>query len=281
MVGPCVNNVPVRVGVSRGQSLVSWLTELQQAQFDLAQHQYAPLEHIQQWAEVPWRYRLFDSLIVFQNYQVADDARRIGADAELTLLAAPEATNYPLTVAVSMADELRVRLHHQPNAIEAQDVRQFGIDLETILHALADGPATTVDALLDLLSPELRGRASARVAETPSSETRYIAPTTETERAVSAVWCELFGVERVSLDDNFFELGGHSMLLVRAHAQLRDTLRADLPIVALLQYPTVRTLARHLTGDIDNTASATAAVDRARKQREAFARQRNLTGRRS
>ena len=117
-------------------------------------------------------------------------------------------------------------------------------------------------------------------AKAPARETSYVAPTNEVERVVSAVWRELFGVERISLDDNFFELGGHSLLLVRAHAQLRDKLRADLPIVALLQYPTVRALARHLAGDGTGAASASAAMDRARKQREAFARQRNLTGRR-
>ena len=79
MVGPCVNNLPVRVAVapdadrSRPGS-----PSCSKRQFELAQHQYAPLEQIQQWAAIPWRYRLFDSLIVFQNYQVDDDARRIG-----------------------------------------------------------------------------------------------------------------------------------------------------------------------------------------------------------
>ena len=55
---------------------------------------------------------------------------------------------------------------------------------------------------------------------------------------------------------------------------------AERPMVALLQYPTVRTLARHLAGEDNGAASANAAKDRARKQREAHARQRNLAGRR-
>jgi acyl carrier protein len=97
---------------------------------------------------------------------------------------------------------------------------------------------------------------------------------------IAEVWQGLFGVERISLDDNFFELGGHSLLLVRAHAQLRDKVRADLPIVALLQFPTIRSLARHLAGERPGAATADAAMDRARKQREALARQRNLTGKR-
>ena len=145
MVGPCVNNVPVRVAITPGQTLASWLAEMQQSQFDLTQHQYAPLEQIQQWAAIPWRYRLFDSLIVFQNYQVDDDARRIGADAEMTLLYAPEATNYPLTVAVSMGDELRGSA--DPSAPRVQRRRRSAIRPGSCRHpacGLADDTITTV-----------------------------------------------------------------------------------------------------------------------------------------
>jgi len=110
----------------------------------------------------------------------------------------------------------------------------------------------------------------------------YSAPSSEAEREIATVWQELFGVDRVSLDDNFFDLGGHSVLLVQAHARLKARLRADLPIVALLQHPTVRSLARYLSGSAnpDGEKAANVAMDRAQKQREAQMRQRNLAGRR-
>ena len=97
-------------------------------------------------------------------------------------------------------------------------------------------------------------------------------------QTIAAVWQELFGVERVSLDDNFFELGGHSLLLIRAHARLKEVVRADLPIVALLQYPTIRALARHLTQGPSQGTTSQAAMDRAQKQREAQNRRRALAG---
>jgi hypothetical protein len=84
----------------------------------------------------------------------------------------------------------------------------------------------------------------------------------------------------VSLDDNFFELGGHSLLLLKAHVQLKERLRADLPIVALLQYPTIRALARHLTEGPSGGPTPQSTIDRAQKQREAQLRQRTLAGRR-
>ena len=62
----------------------------------------------------------------------------------------------------------------------------------------------------------------------------------------------------------------------RVHAQLSERLHRDLPMVALLQYPTVRSLAQHLAGGSDATAAADATMNRARQQRAAYARHRDL-----
>ncbi|MDN5863891.1 MAG: amino acid adenylation domain-containing protein [Gammaproteobacteria bacterium] len=280
LVGPCVNNIPVRVTVRAERPLASWLAELQHAQFELAQHQYTALEKIQEWARIPWRHRLFDSLIVFQNYRVDADAGRIGDDAKLSLLAAPEATNYPLTLAVRLGDEMRIRLIYQPAMLEAAEIRRFAADLDTVLHSMAASAAASVGDLLALLPAATRGLAKSRIAAKAGSHdgAGYSAPGNDAERVIAEVWQQLFEVERISLDDNFFDLGGHSLLLVRAHALLQDRLCVDLSIVALLQYPTVRSLARHLAQGRADALATDSVIDRARKQREAIARRRNLTG---
>jgi len=107
----------------------------------------------------------------------------------------------------------------------------------------------------------------------------YTAARNPAEKTIADVWKTVLRIDEVGLDDHFFELGGDSLLSIRVHAQLTNRLHADLPIVALLQYPTVRTLARHLTEN-GGTTSPPATMDRARKQREAYARHRNLIGRR-
>ena len=280
MAGPCVNTLPVRVAVTPDLPISDWLTRLQHAQVDLAQHQYTALGDIQRCSAVPPRYRLFDSLVVFQNYQIDADALRLG-DAALMPVAAPEATNYPLTITVTLGEELRIRLLNRPSMLADEDARELAAELRLVLEGMARAADTNVAALAALLPAESRGVAKAASAAVPARREDYAAPTNEIERVIAEVWQSLFDVERISLDDNFFELGGHSLLLVRAHAALRDRLRIDLPIVALLQYPTARALARHLAGGHAAAAAATdAAIDRARKQREALARQRRLSGRR-
>ncbi len=44
-------------------------------------------------------------------------------------------------------------------------------------------------------------------------------PRTAAERRIVALFAELFGKSKISMDDDFFELGGHSVLAaqVRAH----------------------------------------------------------------
>ena len=75
--------------------IADWLAELHELNLEIAQHQYASLSDIQEWAGVPWRLRLFDSLVVFQNYLVDEAVRTWGA-VDVEPLSAPEATNYPL-----------------------------------------------------------------------------------------------------------------------------------------------------------------------------------------
>jgi len=215
---------------------------------------------------------------VFQNYQIDADARRIGQDVRSTLISAPEATNYALTLAVSVGEQLRIRFLFRSDELERADVDEFAVDLVTVLSAMAEADVATTGDLLQMLPTGSHGKA--RQASAMRSQATYVAPSSQTELEVAAVWRELFGVEQISLDDNFFDLGGHSVLLVQAHSRLRAKLGIQLPIVALLQYPTIRSLARHLVGGADANGErvANAAIERAQRQRQAHSRQRSLAG---
>ena len=77
-------------------------------------------------------------------------------------------------------------------------------------------------------------------------ETAYVAPATEVERIITAIWEEALNAESIGIHDNFFDLGGHSLLAVRVHAKLRDRFPVDLALVDLFNHPTVERLARHI-----------------------------------
>ena len=48
----------------------------------------------------------------------------------------------------------------------------------------------------------------------------FVAPSTEKEKMLAALWCDLLGLPQVSARDNFFDLGGHSLLAMQAIATM-------------------------------------------------------------
>jgi acyl carrier protein len=72
----------------------------------------------------------------------------------------------------------------------------------------------------------------------------WIAPATETEAAVAAVWEELLERPRVGAGDDFFLLGGHSLLATRIMSRLRALFGVEIPLRALFETPTVAGLSR-------------------------------------
>ncbi|MDB4947740.1 MAG: non-ribosomal peptide synthetase, partial [Gemmatimonadetes bacterium] len=64
-----------------------------------------------------------------------------------------------------------------------------------------------------------------------------VAPRTDTERALAAIWSELLKVERVSAGDNFFWLGGHSLVVTRLVSGIRARLEVEVPLRVLYDTP--------------------------------------------
>ncbi|MDB4951689.1 MAG: Malonyl CoA-acyl carrier protein transacylase [Gemmatimonadetes bacterium] len=84
-------------------------------------------------------------------------------------------------------------------------------------------------------------RALAASAIVGSSD--HAAPSTDTEKAVAAIWTRLLGAENVGAHDDFFALGGHSLLATRLVSAIRDLLDVELPLRAVFEAPTVAGLA--------------------------------------
>lgn len=151
-------------------------------------------------------------------------------------------------------------------------------DLRTLLSGrLPEHMIPSVFIFLDELPLNSNGKVDRRALEAsysaPANAESYVAPANNLERSIAEVWRRVLKVERVGIDDNFFDAGGHSLLLVQAHAQLTQLVGCEVPLVRLLQHPTIRSLAAYLAPMRDETVtetSAAASVDRGAKRRDAI-----------
>jgi amino acid adenylation domain-containing protein len=95
------------------------------------------------------------------------------------------------------------------------------------------------------LSPN--GKVDRRALPAPDTsrqvDSEYVAPSTETELLVAAIWQEVLGVAQVGVTDDFFEMGGHSLLATQLLSRLRNTFQVELPLRVLFEAPTVANLA--------------------------------------
>ena len=97
---------------------------------------------------------------------------------------------------------------------------------------------------------------------------------TDLEKIIFNIWRESLGTDRFGVLNNFFDLGGNSLLVVRVHASLEKATKTTIPITALFQFTTIKSLAEHLSGQVLTEQPVVDAQERARRQRAAFARQR-------
>ncbi|RKH43703.1 non-ribosomal peptide synthetase, partial [Corallococcus llansteffanensis] len=110
--------------------------------------------------------------------------------------------------------------------------------------------------------------------EAPQSGSTYLAPRTQTEAKLAAIWAEVLRLPQVGVRDSFFELGGHSLLATQVVSRVRAELSVELPLRALFESPTVEGLALRLAGLTGVSATALTRVSHEGPRPLSFAQQR-------
>jgi amino acid adenylation domain-containing protein len=77
----------------------------------------------------------------------------------------------------------------------------------------------------------------------PGTSPTGATPGTATEKALSAIWSDLLGIETPGTEDNFFDLGGHSLVAAQVLARIAEDLGVALPLQTIFEAPTLAGLA--------------------------------------
>ncbi|MBD0673127.1 non-ribosomal peptide synthetase, partial [Streptomyces sp. CBMA156] len=156
MTGLFITTLPTRTTVPAEGTLLDWLRTVQREQSEDRRYGFVPLTRLRAATGLPEQTGLFDSLVVFENYPVDEDA----ADAHglrLRDLDGIETTNYPLTLLAYPGPELNLRLCYDPRLFDESTVRRLTGQLTAVLTGLPEG-AHRPPALLPLLTGEERRR---------------------------------------------------------------------------------------------------------------------------
>ncbi len=156
IAGIFINTLPVRVEVDDDAPVIRWLQELQSAQVEARHFEHLPLTQLHAWSGVSGGVNLFDSIMIFENYPINDEAAAAHG-LRLRELDAIETTNYPLSVMLSPGRQLSIELGYDPALFDADTVERLASHLVGVLSVVAADPTIAVGRI-DLLSEEERRR---------------------------------------------------------------------------------------------------------------------------
>ncbi|MCU1734442.1 MULTISPECIES: non-ribosomal peptide synthase/polyketide synthase [unclassified Pseudomonas] len=145
-----------------------------------------------------------------------------------------------LAVEGPSGQQLAAYLVPQRPSEDPQDLRET---LKAHLKAnLPDYMVPTHLIVLDAMPLTANGKLDRKALPKPDAallQGDYVAPVSELEQQLAAIWAEVLKVEKVGLTDNFFELGGHSLLAVQVLARIRDQLRCEIALRELFEKSTL------------------------------------------
>jgi amino acid adenylation domain-containing protein/non-ribosomal peptide synthase protein (TIGR01720 family) len=103
--------------------------------------------------------------------------------------------------------------------------------------------------ILETLPLTANGKVDKKALPEPGNQllADYVAPSTDTETALAAIWRQLLGSTReIGMTENFFEAGGNSLLAMQILYRVQDRLGCRLEIADVFSYQTIAQLAKFI-----------------------------------
>ncbi|WP_183723571.1 non-ribosomal peptide synthetase [Paraburkholderia sp. WP4_3_2] len=153
MLGLFINSLPLGVRVPADRAAADWLRDLQRANAELREHEHVSLAQVQRWLGRGGS-ALFDTLLVFENYDTGE--RREDGVAEaggltVSAAAAVNRTHYPLTLSVTPGQALSFEWAWDGEHLDRATIGRLAADYLDLLTQLAEAAsvanATMVGAI--------------------------------------------------------------------------------------------------------------------------------------
>ena len=159
MVGLFINSLPLRVKQDAGE-LGSWLQQIQGSNLAMREYEHCSLAAIQQACGLGANETLFNSLMVFENYELDRNFAALSSQLNFELNLLHEGTHYPVTLMIIPDDGIEIQLCYQQSQLTPQIAEQLCRHLKALLADLAcqsleELSDWTIDEKAVLTAPDL------------------------------------------------------------------------------------------------------------------------------
>ncbi|QFS52511.1 condensation domain-containing protein [Nostoc sphaeroides] len=248
MVGIFINTLPVRVNVDSNAQLLDWLRNLQAIQVEARQYEYHPLSSIQSLSEIAGGSRLFETLLIFENFP--KDSWQLEVDLNVRYERYVGWTNYPLAIEALPGDQLYFQVKYDYEYFDDNTIIKLLENFRQLLDAIVSLPERRIKDLLLMWQAEQLPLGLELLEAKESNlktETSQILPQTEVEQQIAEIWKEILQLDTVGIYDNFFDIGGQSLLVFQMLSKFEEQFGYQFTLLDYFKYPTIHALAKYVS----------------------------------
>lgn len=171
VVGMCVVTLPLRVAVRAGEEVASWLRGIADRVGRIQEHQHLPLGEIAASLPLAARRHLFDHVVAFENYPVAEAFAALPTGWQLDGIEVHQKANYPYGLVVVPGERLQLRMPFDTRAMAVDEAQLRLEQMRGLIRALISGRTTHLAQVWRHLTPAAtRGTSGAAPAALPRAD---------------------------------------------------------------------------------------------------------------
>lgn len=136
IAGLFMNTLPMRIQINYEKNVADWLKDIRDRQIEVREYEHTPLVDVNGWSELPRGSHLFQSVLVFDNYDLTIKFQEKGGkwlNREFKLL---EKTGYPITVYVYADKRIKIKIAYDPALFHDDDIEIMLNHFNNILEGL-------------------------------------------------------------------------------------------------------------------------------------------------
>ena len=253
LVGRFANDLVVRTSLAGNPTFRELLGRVRKEALTAYSYQDLPFAKLLEEIEVrpdPRRNPLFQVMFILQDAP-KQTLERPGLALEWIPLDM-ETAKYDLSVWLSFRPGLEISLEYNMDLFAPRTVRQLSDQYRNILEAMVRNPEERVT------DTSIAGKHARTNIQGASVTQQTVTPwKDDIESQLLLIWRSGFVRQSIDVQDDFFELGGDSLLGARLFAQIEARFNLKIPLVTLIEAPTIEKLAQIIrnTGSQESMSS--------------------------